>query len=252
MYLAQNIKHLRKIKKITQEQLALAIGVERSNISKYEGGDNEPPLKIAIQIAEYLKVSLEMLINSNLSSLQQDALIEVSPGKILFPVAVSENNEDLIEVIPNDIRASAGYLTESTNPDYIGNLDQIRLPYNTEGKKRAFTIYGDSMPPVPSGSLVIGKFVENIAQLKTGKCYIIITYNSEFLFKQVENKANAKNEFILHSTNSFYPPLHIPKESIAEAWEFVAYLSQQAPDKSQNLAEEIKIELKGIKKLLEG
>jgi transcriptional regulator with XRE-family HTH domain len=250
MFLAQNIKHLRKLKKITQEQLSKAIGVERSNISKYESGDNEPPLKVAILIADFLKVSLEMLLNSDLSKLQQDTLLEVAPGKVLFPVAVSEKNEDLIEVIPNDVRASAGYLTESSNPAYFESLEQLRLPYSSEGKKRAFTIFGDSMPPVPSGSLVIGRFMDNLQQIKTGKCYIFITRNSEFLFKQAENRLKEENLFVLHSTNTFYPPINLPAESIAEAWEFVAYLSNQAPDTSNTTTEEIKKDLKEIKALL--
>lgn len=61
MTLAEKIKNLRKSKKITQEQLAQIIGVERSSIGKYETG-TQPSTDIIARIADYFGVTTDYLL----------------------------------------------------------------------------------------------------------------------------------------------------------------------------------------------
>lgn len=57
------LKELRKKKRITQEQLAQIIGVERSSIGKYEGkGQVIPSDDVKTKIAEYFDVSIDYLL----------------------------------------------------------------------------------------------------------------------------------------------------------------------------------------------
>lgn len=56
------LKDLRRQKGITQEQLAAAIGVERSSIGHYEGKSaNTPSDDVKIKIAKFFNVSLDYL-----------------------------------------------------------------------------------------------------------------------------------------------------------------------------------------------
>lgn len=60
------LRNLRKSKNMTQEQLASAIGVERSSIGKYEGSkNNEPSLDVLKRIADYFHVSIDYLLEYN-------------------------------------------------------------------------------------------------------------------------------------------------------------------------------------------
>ena len=60
---AERLKELRKEHKITQEQLASIIGVERSSIGKYEGKSRVIPSDdIKRRIADYFGVSIDYLL----------------------------------------------------------------------------------------------------------------------------------------------------------------------------------------------
>lgn len=59
----ENLKKIRKVKNVTQNQLASLIGKTRLTIARYENGEINPPLKIIKRIADALNVSLDALIS---------------------------------------------------------------------------------------------------------------------------------------------------------------------------------------------
>ncbi|MDA8065678.1 MAG: helix-turn-helix transcriptional regulator [Thermaerobacter sp.] len=62
MDLPERLRHLRRSKKVSQEQLAAAVEVARSNISGYEHGDVRPSYEILIRLADFFGVSLDYLV----------------------------------------------------------------------------------------------------------------------------------------------------------------------------------------------
>jgi transcriptional regulator with XRE-family HTH domain len=60
----QRIKELRSEHKMTQEDLAFKVGVDRSYMGFLERGEKNPTLKNIAKIAEVLKVSLSELFRS--------------------------------------------------------------------------------------------------------------------------------------------------------------------------------------------
>lgn len=62
----QRLKELRQESKITQEELAKAIGLSQTNgktaVTKYENNKNEPEYYTLVKIADYLQVSLDYLL----------------------------------------------------------------------------------------------------------------------------------------------------------------------------------------------
>jgi len=61
--LGKVLKELRSKHKITQEQLAAAIGVERSSIGKYEGNQSViPSVDVLKAIADYFNVTTDYLL----------------------------------------------------------------------------------------------------------------------------------------------------------------------------------------------
>lgn len=69
------IKSLRKAKKITQKQLGDVLGVAESTISMYESGNRQPDVDTMRKIADYFNVTIDYLIGGeNISSSDKDEL----------------------------------------------------------------------------------------------------------------------------------------------------------------------------------
>jgi len=65
MNLAKNIVYLRKLKEISQQQLANELNVKRYSIADWEQGRAEPSINYLIQLASFFNVSIDYLINNN-------------------------------------------------------------------------------------------------------------------------------------------------------------------------------------------
>ncbi|WP_297961308.1 helix-turn-helix transcriptional regulator [uncultured Ruminococcus sp.] len=55
------LKELRKTQKLTQDELANAVGVSRQTINAIENDKYNPTLELAIRLARYLKIPVEEL-----------------------------------------------------------------------------------------------------------------------------------------------------------------------------------------------
>ncbi len=62
MGFAENFKNARKAANLTQEQVAEALGLDRSAVAHYEKGDSTPHFKNLPKICEILDIKLEDLI----------------------------------------------------------------------------------------------------------------------------------------------------------------------------------------------
>lgn len=252
-YLSQNIKHMRTLKGLTQEQFAEDLKVSRSRISSYEENRAIPPVEFLIDLSDYFKIPIDILIKNDLSGAKDVSFIEIGNRRVLFPITVDGANEDLIEIIP--VEASAGYLRGYADPEYIEHLDKIKLPFLPTGTHRAFPIKGDSMLPVKSGSYIVARFVEEINNLKDGKTYIVLTLNDGIVYKRVFNKIAKNNMLLLVSDNKKYDPYYVPVDEILELWEFTCSINTQEYEEHELkissiavMLNQLGIELKALEK----
>ena len=89
MTLSEKMKALRKERKITQEQLANGIGVERSSIGKYETG-TQPSTEIIGRIADYFCVSTDYLLGRTDTSKDIEMLPLKSHGDVSTELLADE------------------------------------------------------------------------------------------------------------------------------------------------------------------
>ena len=81
---SDNIVRLRKIKQMTQEDIAEAVGVSRQAVAKWESGETVPDLEKCKLLAELFGVSLDDLANYES---EENLGLEVPPkGKHLFGI----------------------------------------------------------------------------------------------------------------------------------------------------------------------
>ncbi|WP_334075116.1 helix-turn-helix domain-containing protein [Paenibacillus sp. A14] len=59
---AERFKNLRRLKSISQQDIASSLGVDRTIVSHWERGTRVPSLEIACALADYLDVSLDYLV----------------------------------------------------------------------------------------------------------------------------------------------------------------------------------------------
>jgi transcriptional regulator with XRE-family HTH domain len=220
-HISDNLRILRKIKNVSQEVAADDLGIPRSRFASWEEGRAEPPCAMLISLSDYYHVSIDALLRGNFSRTPPESLMKIGKNRFLLPIMVDRKGNDCIEVVP--VKASAGYLNGYADPEFIGKLPLMSLPFAITGKHRSFPIKGDSMPPLKSGDYVIGKYVESVSELVNGRTYILLTREDGIVYKRVQKKNNGLLE--LHSDNKAYDPYPVKTEDVYEIWEFVCSLN---------------------------
>jgi transcriptional regulator with XRE-family HTH domain len=255
-YLSNNIKHIRSLKGLTQEEFAEDLKVSRSRISSYEENRAVPPIDFLVELSEYFNIPLDILIKNDLSAATEASFIEIGNKRVLFPITVDGANEDLIEIIPAE--ASAGYLRGYSDPEYIEHLNKIKLPFLPTGTHRAFPIKGDSMLPVKSGSYIVARFIEDVRDVKDGKTYIVLSSSEGMVYKRVYNKIEEHRMLLLASDNKKYDPYYIPIDEVLELWEFTCSINTQEYDEHElkissiaTMLTQLGVELKELEKSLQ-
>lgn len=251
--LAQNIKHLRTLRGLTQEQFSIELDITKSRVGSYEEGRSEPPISTLIQLSDFFKIPIDALVKNDLSLSDTDTFIDIGNQRVLFPIRVDENNNDVIEVVTQE--ASAGYLQGYSDTEYIANLPIMSLNFLPTGKHRAFPIKGDSMHPwVKNGDVVVGEYMENPKMVKNNRCYIILTKEDGLVYKRVFTNKMDEGYLTLSSDNKVYQPYLIHLSEILEIWEFKLNLCIGQYDEDEinpvsilNLMRSVGIELKDLK-----
>ncbi len=215
---SDNIRFLRSKKNLSQQSFADNLGMSRVRYSKYEDGRSEPPYEILISISKFFNVSIDLLLTLDIRKYPLEQMTKLPDNRIILPVVVDHLGNDSIEIIPQ--KASMGYLSGYSDPEYIENLQRISLPFLTNGKYRAFPAQGDSMPPFKDGSYIVGKYIENIDDLKPDRSYVFVTLNDGITYKRFT--AKKENSITVSADNSFYDPYDIQLSEIAEIWQYAS------------------------------
>lgn len=251
--ISSNIRFLRQLKGLSQEQLADDLKITRSRVGGYEEARNEPPIDLLIRISEYFHIAIDALVRGDLKKTNLDGLMKIGKNRILFPILLDSDGNDMVELIP--MKASAGYTRGYADPDYIEKLPQMKLPFLPTGKHRAFPIKGDSMPPIKEGSFVIAKYLEKFDEVKFGQTYVIVTKEDGLSYKRIMGYNKKETTFDLHSDNKFYQPFKVKAEDVLEIWEYTCCLNMNQYqndelnlDSIMNMLRGLKVEIAEIKK----
>lgn len=265
MYFDSNIKFLRTRKKLTQDQLSVALEIKRSTLNNYENGISGPSIQSLILLSDYFHVAIDTLLRVDLAKLRESQLYELEHGQDVFlkgsnirvmATTVDRMNRDNIELVSE--KAKAGYTNGFADPEYISELPVFQLPFlSSERKYRTFQISGDSMLPIPDGAWVTGEFVQDWNSIKDGEFYVVLTLNEGLVFKQLKNDLTEHGCFQMISLNKAYEPYELAASEIREIWKFVHYISRDVaePPLTDNLIgqqlKELTQEIKGLKQKIE-
>lgn len=190
MTLSEKIKALRKKKKLTQEELASVIGVERSTVGKYETGVR-PSTEMLSVLADYFGVTVDYLIG------REPEIAQPSPPRrkgIKIPI---------LGYVP------AGIPIEAVE-DVLG-YEEITPEMARNGEHFALKIKGDSMTPnIMHGDIVIVRLQPDV---ESGETAIVKVNGDDATCKRV---IKHKTGISIVANNPAYEPRFFSNEEIME------------------------------------
>jgi len=245
-----NLKFCRRELALTQAQMAEKLGIKRSLVGAYEEGRAEPRLATLVNMARLFGITLDQLVTTDFSKKKNTKIIGSLPpadptapdaddspepptpaagGKLrVLAFTVDKDQNENIELVPQ--KAAAGYLNGYADREYLEVLPKFRLPMLTQtGTYRAFEIAGDSMLPIASGTVIVGRYVEEWASIKDGTPCIVVSSRDGIVFKRIFNKMRLNAMFVLHSDNPNFSPYDISADDVLEIWEAKSYISSTFP-----------------------
>ncbi len=82
MKFGANLKRVRKMRKISQEELADKLGVSRQSVSKWETGENYPSMNNIMCLCTIFKCNINELVNEDMTDINSlDEEIKMSVVK---------------------------------------------------------------------------------------------------------------------------------------------------------------------------
>jgi len=250
----RNMERFRKKSGLTQQQLAVRLGVARATVGAYEQGRAAPPLEVMGQLADCFGCSVDELIKEQKVRLSGGVRHSDLAGDRLRVLSVAvEGAEQREQITLVPVQAAAGYLEGHRDPDFVARLPQFMLPVaelSPNRSYRMFQIKGDSMHPIPDGAYLIAEFVRDWQQLRDYQCCVVVSTGEGVVFKRIKNHL-AEGYLELISDNPAYRPYRLTADQLLEVWRVRAYLSFDLPDPQRVAADEAGVLLGQLRQLLD-
>jgi len=189
----RRLAEVRKKHRITQQQLADALGVHVTTVAKIESSVRKPSFELLTKIAGFFNVSLDYLLGK---TDDPRPLLE-GIGTQLYP------EENFIEIpVYNGARAG----NEGAYPDGSTIIEYVKIPRDINGKF-GVKVFGDSMEPeIKSGDVVV---VNPDAPYGNGDRVVIVLGDPYFVEPAAVVKIYREQRGVryLQSLNEVYAPI---------------------------------------------
>lgn len=97
--LKENIKTLRKSKRLSQEELAIKLNVVRQTVSKWEQGLSVPDAEMLIKLSEVFDTPVSTLLGENISESKVDDLKTISEKLEIINLQLSQRKNERRKII---------------------------------------------------------------------------------------------------------------------------------------------------------
>lgn len=231
MFLASNLKYLRKKQGKTQDALSSEVNIGRTTIANYEAGISEPNVETLLTFANYFGVTMDGLLSKNMEeaakSGEKDMMLTAAfapqpQGYSAIPkiITVDSGGNDNIIYVP--VKARAGYLLGYGDAEFMESLPTFRLPGLNNSTYRMFEVEGPSMAPnVLNGDRIIGEWIDELDKIRDNRVYVIV-HKGGVAVKRVVNRLKERGKLYLKSDTVVhrheFPTLEIDPEDIKEVW----------------------------------
>ena len=206
--LSKRLKNLRRERRLTQDELSTALGIKRNTYAQYETDNRTPDYPTLKAIADYYNESIDYLLGH---TDERRAAAVHEDGMVYMPNAVRPNMDNLMLIpVVGTIRGGDPMLCEESIETYM-YVDPGVSKISPEDRDLLYylRVVGDSMTPkYQPGDLVL---VRKQSDVDEGEVAVVLVDGESATLKKVY-KVNG--EVLLHSTNSNYEPLRIPRGQV--------------------------------------
>lgn len=231
-----NIKNIRQLYNLTQEEFALAIGVTRELVNKMEKGRCKVSKATSLRVKQFLlERKSEYYSHDVISDVEMIATAQRNSDTPYYLQRQQQKNEKSGYLVPLiAIKAQAGYVKGYEQIDtFVDTLDKYSLPpgVKPEGANWSyFEVDGDSMEPTfSSGDVILVSMIhpEDWQEIKNFGVYVLLT-SDRLLVKRIYRKS--ATEWVLISDNEeAYPQKLLPVNEVKEIWRFRRHIKAKAP-----------------------
>ena len=232
MFLASNLKYLRKKSGKTQDALSAELKIGRTTIANYEAGISEPNVDTLIALSKYFGIPVGDMLSKNMedviSSDEKDVMLRAAfpekpkTGYSGIPKIITVDNSGNDNILYVPVKARAGYLSGYGDVEFMESLPTFRLPGLNNATYRMFEVDGPSMAPnVLHGDRIIGEWVEALDNIHDNRVYVIV-HTGGVAVKRVLNRLKERGKLYLKSDTIAhrheFPTLEIDPEDVKEVW----------------------------------
>lgn len=238
----KRFKAIREENNFTQVEFAAKLGVKKTT-ADIERGRTRLSGKVVKELLRQFGINPLWLYGESPQKLLSLNAVNVLPKVVSVD---QDGNENMLLV---DQKAAAGYPQNINEKGWHKKLPafNLPLPQYRNASYRGFQVEGDSMMPnLRPEEWVLGKAVDDIANITDGKIYIIVTLDS-VLVKKIHKLPDA-SQIRLISINTDYNPFELKVAAIQELWEVTSKLTFSLEDNSESrLLQELQASMNELK-----
>ena len=229
-----NIKEIRQLYNLTQQDFAEALGITRELVNKMEKGKIGVSKATSALIRQFTQ-ERRSEINSHYEDVELLGVPSHRNSSLPYHLQRREqkNVPASFQVPLVGIKAQAGYIKGYEQVDYMDSLEKYSLPpgVNPTGAVWSyFEVDGESMEPTFfAGDVILASMLphEDWQDVKNFAVYVILTHD-QLVVKRVYKKN--ENEWVLLSDNEAAAPQKaIPVSSIKQVWTFRRHIRARVP-----------------------
>lgn len=231
-----NVKNIRQLYNLTQEEFALALGITRELVNKMEKGKSGVSRGTKALLQQFMEARKS---ENNSHETVSDVQIFGAPrsrasSQPYYLERREQKKTSLALQVPLvGIKAQAGYVRGFEQVDYMDTLEKYSLPpgVNPTGAVWSyFEVDGESMEPtLYAGDIILASMLphEDWADVKNFCVYIILTAE-QLMVKRVYRKSSS--EWVLISDNEeVAPQVVLPVDAIKQVWTFRRHIRSRVP-----------------------
>lgn len=223
-FIGKNIKKIRQAKNISQSEFATLFNLARPSVGAYEEERSEPKIETIITIANHFNLSIDLLLNRELSSAD---ILSIGILNKKLDAAHSGKIESSSSAPFVSIKDRVEYIVHSKNNSFIESLPHLST--NKSSIARVFEHEGIEME-VDKKGLSHGDLLYCIPSTHKKNKITVVALKEKIIIRRL---SEANETYKLEADNPNYEMLEFSRDEVIECWEVVGIYSENLTKPSE-------------------